>query len=476
MSRPAPGAGKGVLWTVALGLMLVPLNSTMIIVALPSLIDDFSASVGAASWLVTSYLIAMASLQPVAGKLGDRMGRRPLMLGGLGWFALSSAGAAASWSLGSLIFFRVQQAVAAALLVPNGIALLREVTPGGQLGKRIGLVGATLPLAAAIGPPLGGLLIEAGGWQAIFLVNLPFLVSSLLLGWRSVPRQDRPIPRGGFDLAGGLGLTTLLVGTAALGKSVWSGPASAIVAVALAAVLAVFVRRELRHPDPVLQPRLFARARFSAANAAVAASNLAMYVTLVALSILLARRDGWSAGRTGLALAALSLAACALAPVGGRLTDRLGRRIPATCGLALLALSLAPLAVAPADIPLPILAGALVAGGAGLGLASSALQLVAIESVEAASTGVAAGVFSTSRYFGSIVGTSLLAGALAPSASGPAGFRPIFLLATLAAAASAMLGLAFPGRGALDPMRATTAPARSESESLQPARSAPRAR
>ncbi len=468
MSRAAAGGEKGVLWTVALGLMLVPLNSTMIIVALPRLIADFSTSVGTASWLVTSYLIAMASLQPVAGKLGDRIGRRPLMLGGLGWFALSSLGAAASWSLGVLIFFRIQQAVAAALLVPNGIAVLREVIPADQLGKKMGFVGAALPLAAAIGPPLGGLLIEAGGWQAIFLVNLPFLVPAILLGWRSIPRRDRLARRGGFDLAGGMGLTALLVGTAALGKGVWSGPASAVIAAALVAVLAIFVRRELGHPDPVLQPRLFAHSRFSAANAAVAASNLAMYVTFVGLTILLSRRDGWSAGRIGLVLAALSMAAFALAPVGGRMADRLGRRIPATCGLALLTVSLIPLAVASAGIPGPMLAGALIAAGAGLGLASPALQLVAIESVEMGSTGVAAGVFSTSRYLGSIVGTSLLAGPLAPPASGLAGFNPVFLLATLAAGASAMLGLVFPGRRTLDPMQAVNAPALPGLESQQP--------
>jgi EmrB/QacA subfamily drug resistance transporter len=456
VSRAGARAERGVLWAVALGLMLVPLNSTMVIVALPRLIEDFSTSVGAASWLVTSYLIAMASLQPVAGKLGDRVGRRSLMLGGLAWFALSSAGAAASWGLGAVIFFRIQQAVAAALLVPNGLALLRQTIPPDRLGNGIGVVSAALPLAAAIGPPLGGVLIQAGGWPAIFTVNLPFVIPALLLGWRWMPRGDQPARPGSFDLAGGVGLTALLIGAAALGKGLWSGTAASLSALALAVVLAVFVRRELRHPDPVLQPRLFAHSRFSAANAAVAGSNLAVYAAIVGLTILLARRDGWSAGQIGLTLAALPLAAFALAPIGGRLTDRLGRRIPAACGLAVLALSLAPLALGPAGLSGRVLAGALVAAGAGLGLATPALQVAALESVDMASTGVAAGVFSTSRYLGSIVGTSLLAGPLAPPASGPAGFGPIFLLATLAAGTSATLGLALPGRRAPAPAPAVS--------------------
>jgi len=165
-------AETGILLTVALGTMLVPLNSTMIAVALPRLIADFDARLTSAGWLVTGYLIAMASLQPVAGNLGDRLGRRPLVLGGLVWFAIASLGAGLASSLPLLIGFRIQQGIAGALVFPNGIALLREIAPPGRLGSRLGLVMSALPLAAALGPLLAGGLLAFSGWRSIFLVNL----------------------------------------------------------------------------------------------------------------------------------------------------------------------------------------------------------------------------------------------------------------------------------------------------------------
>jgi MFS family permease len=123
-AHEVPGE-RAVLATVALAALLVPLNSTMIAVALPRLVDDLGTSLTSASWLVTSYLIAMAAVQPVAGKLGDRFGRRPLVLGGLAWVAVAAAGAAAADGLGLLVAFRLQQAVAGALFFPNAMALLR---------------------------------------------------------------------------------------------------------------------------------------------------------------------------------------------------------------------------------------------------------------------------------------------------------------------------------------------------------------
>jgi MFS family permease len=188
--RDSP-AGTEILLTIVLGAMLVPLNSTMIAVALPRLIADFGSELSSAGWLVTGYLIAMASLQPVAGKLGDRLGRRALVLAGLGWFGLSSLGAGLAPDLPLLIAFRIQQAVAGALIFPNGIALLRATAPPGRLGRRLGLVMGALPLAAALGPLVAGLLLAFADWRAIFLFNLPLVVVPLVLGWRSLPRTPR---------------------------------------------------------------------------------------------------------------------------------------------------------------------------------------------------------------------------------------------------------------------------------------------
>ena len=437
---------RAILLTVVLGTMLVPLNSTMIAVALPRLIADFHASLSSAGWLVTGYLIAMASLQPVAGRLGDRTGRRPLVIGGLALFAGASLAAALAPDLQLLIAFRIAQGIAGALAFPNAIALLREFAPPGKLPSRLGLVGATLPLAAAAGPLVGGLLLSIGGWRLIFLLNLPILAVALVLGWHTIPHVHREPKSEPFDTAGAVLLSALLVAGA------WmliqgTGHAAGIAAIGVAVLAApLLLVQELRHPHPLLQPRLFARPPFLAANGGVALSNLAMYVTLFALPLLLGRRGGWSSTGIGLALATLSLSTFAFSPIGGRFAERLGTRLPATVGLTILTASLVPLAIAPATISQPALIGMLVGAGAGLGLSSAPLQTAALESVELTATGVASGIFSTSRYLGSITGTALLAGPLAPAAVGFRDFRTLFIALVAAAAGSALLATALPSK------------------------------
>ena len=200
MSDEAQGRPVGlILATVALTTMLAPLNSTMIGVALPSITAEFSIDLDASAWLVIAYLIVMASLQPVAGKLGGRWGHRRMILGGLVYFAVVSVGAALATDFPSLLFFRAQQAVAGAVALPNGTAVMRRVVGAGERGRRFGLVGAAVVLAAAAGPPLGGVLIDWAGWRAVFYVNLALIVPTLFLGWRVLPvferRRDEPASR-----------------------------------------------------------------------------------------------------------------------------------------------------------------------------------------------------------------------------------------------------------------------------------------
>jgi MFS family permease len=220
-----------------------------------------------------------------------------------------------------------------------------------------------------------------------------------------------------------------------------------LVAAGAAAVVGlgvVLLRRELRHPDPVLQPRFFANRAFAAANAAVALSNLAMYSTLLTIPLVLARRDGWTEIKTGLVLTSLSAASAFLSPRGGRLADRIGRRTPAVFGLALFTLGLLPLALTAGEPPLLVMLGGLALAGAGLGLSSAAVQTAALEAVGMSRAGVAAGVYSTSRYLGSIVGSSVLAGLLGSSRTG-GNFGAVFVMVAVAAVASALAVCGLPG-------------------------------
>jgi EmrB/QacA subfamily drug resistance transporter len=430
---------RGILATVALATMLAPLNSTMIAVALPRLMAELDTDVPTAGWLITAYLLVMASIQPVGGKLGDRFGRRPLILGGLLYFAAASLGAAFAPDLPTLFFFRIQQAIAGAIALPNGAALIREVVPAARRASRAGLVGAAVSFAAAAGPPIGGLLAEIGGWRALFFANAPLVAAALIVGWRALPPRSavpRP-PR--FDLVGAAGLSCLLIALAALLSRGHESAALLVVGgLAIVGASVLLVRYELRHPDPVLRPRLFTRRAFTAASAGVCMSNLAGYSTLLAIPLLLDGRPGISSAAIGLVLGAMSATTVVCAPAGGRLADRLGRRAAAVGGLGFMLVGLVPFAVDAAGMPLPLLVTALAVIGAGGGLSSAALQISALEAVDAAEAGVAAGVYSTARYLGSIIGSALLGALLGGGADG---FPALFAVVLAAGALSVVAGL-----------------------------------
>jgi EmrB/QacA subfamily drug resistance transporter len=443
------GSERAVLVAVALGALLAPLNSTMIAVALPRIVDDFHTSVGTVGWLVTSYLLALAVVQPVAGKLGDRHGRRGFVLGGLAVFGVASLGAALSPSLPFLIAFRVTQAVSGAVVFPNGAGLIRQLIPAERRGGAFGIVGGAIALAAGLGPLIGGLLLFAGGWRAIFFVNIPVVGAALVLAWRSVPKRPGVMPSTAFDWLGATLLAVVLGGSAALVIEGRHAPSVLYAGVPLLVVLALeFVRLELRHPDPVFQPRFFAVRGFAAANGGIAASNLAFYTVLLATPILLTRHLHWASLQTGVALALLSAPMVVFSPVGGRLADRLGRRPPAVAGCAILALGLLPLALAPGLSPYALLP-CLSLMGAGVGLSTAGLQASAIEALDPEQAGVAAGVFSTSRYIGSFAGSIALA-RLLDEGVGLSGFHAVFLIAFAGAVASVLVTMALPaGRAAL---------------------------
>lgn len=427
--------------------MLAPLNSTMVAVALPDIVDDLGASLAASAWLVTGYLIAQASLQPLAGKLGDRFGRRPLILYGLAAFGVVSLGASFAPSLGVLIGFRVLQAVAAGLVFPNALALVRELLPEHKRGHAFGVLGSAIGVAAAAGPPLGGVLVGLGGWRAIFLVNVPWIAVALWLAVRSVPRGAAVVPRGRFDVVGAVALSALLAAAAWLlnpgGVPGWAPP---VAAAALVALITAFVRYELRRDDPVLQPRFLRVRAFAAATASTGLSNLALYGTLLAVPVLLAERPGWSEAEIGLALAAMSLPMAALSPIGGRLADRAGRRTASVAGLTLLSVALVPPALGGEGVAGAVLLCSLALVGAGLGLANAAVQAAGIEALDPSDAGVAAGIFSTGRYLGGIGAASLVA-ALANGAS--AHFGLLFTLEAVAALLSMICATALPGRPAV---------------------------
>jgi EmrB/QacA subfamily drug resistance transporter len=439
VSPPALGSvERTALGAAVLAGVLAPLNSTMIVVALPELLVDLRAPLTWGSWIVVSYLVAMAAVQPLGGSLGDRFGRRRLMLVGLTGFAAASVLAALAWRVEVLVLARTVQAVAGASAIPNGTALVRTLVTQARQGRAFGVVGAGIGVAAALGPPLGGFVTDAFGWRWIFAANLVVLLPGLVLVAR-LPARMSPRTRGRFDLLG----SGLLLGTfvaAALAATVWRVPAvPTLVAPGLAAFAlasgAWFVAHTRRTATPVLRLALLARPGFLPAGLTVGTSNLVMYTVFVALPLFLAHRVGWGTRDVGLVLGGMSLAMLVCGPLGGVLADRLGPRPPALAGMLLTLAGALPFVALTPTWPWWAYLGSLVVLGTGIGLASAPIQTAAMRAAPPGEAGQAAGLYSTMRYAGSIAGTAMLAAVLG-DASEAGAFRLLFLVVTLVALAA----------------------------------------
>lgn len=431
---------RAVLVTAALGTMLAPLNSTMIVVALPHILEEFGRSLAWGSWIVISYLVAMAAVQPLGGSLGDRYGRRRLFLTGLSVFLLATLAAALAWRIEVLIAARTVQAVAGAIAIPNGTALVRSLIPSGRQGRSFGTIGAGIAVAAALGPPLGGIITDSLGWRWIFAANVLLIAPAIVLGMR--------LPAGGgshvgrFDLRGAVLLTTGLV-SLALSLTIWRvdgvPPAISLLCVLLAIASGLMLRRQVRRVErPVLNLGLFRERAYLPATLTVLLSNMTMYTVLLSLPVFLSKREGWDSTHIGLLLGAMSAQMIVFSPAGGWLSDRFGRRLPALAGTSMIAAGTIPFVAISGSWSWLLFLAPLTVVGIGIGLSSAPVQTAAIESVPSGETGQAAGLFSTMRYLGSITGSGIMAAILTGAVPSVSEFRALYVV-LLVAAIGAML-------------------------------------
>lgn len=393
---------------LALSSTLAPLNSTMISVALPSIGRDFREDPKLLTQaIVTSYLITSVVAQAPAGKLGDRWGHRRALAVGQVCFAFGSIAAMLSPSLPLLALSRVAMATAGALIVPSAGALLRLELPPERRGRAFGLFGASMALAAAIGPILGGALMRVASWRAVFAVNLVVLPVAALLAKLDPHVHEEPPFTGNrrFDGIGaallGVALATFVIGASAHGTS------QLVLLGAGFVLLLAFVRWERDHEEPVVDLRLFREKIFVAGGLMISLHNLAMYALLFALPGLVQTVLHVDSHRTGPLLGAMMIAMVVASPISGRLSDRFGARIVAGTGTLLslvgaVLMLLTPLTSVYSYVP------SLICFGLGLGLSASPSQASAMNVAPRASSGAASGVLATMRYVGGIVGMIVL--------------------------------------------------------------------
>ncbi|MEH7569510.1 MFS transporter, partial [Priestia megaterium] len=262
--------------SLLIGTFLVPINSTMIAVALSTISAHFNEPLANISWVVTIYLIVMAVTQPIAGKLGDLYGNRNIYLWGVVFFLIASLGCIFSTNLISLIIFRSLQAVGGALLTPNTIAIIRYVVPKERLPKILGVFGMGMGLGAAIGPLLGSVLLENFNLEAIFWVNVPFLFLALISGIVMIPKFNVKKQTSTLDIQGSIylaisiSLLILLTHGIEFTKALIMG-----IIFILSTIL--FIKRENTTENPIIDFSLFKNSTFTSANLSIMLSNFVMY-------------------------------------------------------------------------------------------------------------------------------------------------------------------------------------------------------
>lgn len=452
----------------SLGAILAPLNSTMVAVALPEIRSEFSLGHAAVVWLVSGYLIAMAVAQPIGGRLGDQVGRVRMYRAGLMSFLVLSIAIAFAPNFPLLVALRIAQAVAGAVLMPNGLALLRTHAPAEQLGRVNGLNGAVLSFAAAVGPLVGAATLAVASWRWLFPLSVPIILGALLL-LRRVEEEaggaaDRAAPAPIDWIGTALFVALLTAVTVQLqdagGARTWSAALGWLATIALAGA---FVWRQWRAPSPAAEWRLFKQRSFAAATAYVLLTNLAMYTTLLMIPFFIRDVQGKATALAGVLLGAMSVLVAVTAPFGGRLSDASGRRPAALLGAVVMFVgAVGLLAGMTTTTSTAYLASFLAVLGLGLGLGVGAANTAAIESAPRSLAGSAAGTSSMMRYLGSILGAGILAGLLTGGASpGAVGmFRLVMGAVVVTAAlsiAAAMLIHRFAARDTASPAGQLTA-------------------
>lgn len=426
----SPSGAWAILVVASLGVFLGGAELMVVAIALPSIVADFGgwADLAHASWIVNAYLLAYIVAMPLAGRAADLWGARRLYLVALVLFCLGSLGAGLARNAGPeagldwLIAARVVQGLGGGALVPLSMALASHLFSGRSRAAALGVEGAATFVGMAVGPAYGAWVLlnvalpipglDLAGWQWIFFLNVPAGIVTLLLVYVVAGGVETPRAPGRIDLGGGLLATlTLVVGVGVLslaGLRGWSDPLILAGLAAAAVAGAAFVRRELRHRTPLVDPRLFADLRFAASNTVSLLTGYTLATAIIGGPVFVNRVLNAGADRSAAALTALTLAIAVGAVIGGVGSGLVGERLTAVTGVVLTAIGLGLAAGWGVDSDLPRLQRDLAIFGAGFGLTVSPRATAAVAAAGASAYGVASAMLQVTRTIGMSVGLALL--------------------------------------------------------------------
>ena len=414
------GRARWVLLATGLGSGIAFLDGTVVNIALPAIGTALDASVAGLQWVVNSYTLTLASLILLGGSLGDRFGRRRVFLLGIAWFAGASLLCGVAPTAETLVAGRALQGIGGALLTPGSLAILQASFATGDRGRAVGAWSGLSGVAAAIGPFVGGWLIDVGSWRLIFLINVPLALAVIIVTLRHVPETRDPSAVRSIDVAGAMLAIVGLAGvTWALIEAGERGATTGVLATGAVglASLAGFVAVERWSRHPMLPLEIFESRQFTAANLVTLLVYASLSVMFFLLVLHLQQVLGYSPVQAGAATLPVTGLMLALSARAGQLADRIGPRLPMTVGPLGIAIGLALLGRVQADATyLGLVLPALVVFGLGLSLTVAPLTTTVLAAVPSAHAGIASGVNNAISR-----GAGLLAVAAIPGLTGLTG-------------------------------------------------------
>ncbi len=396
---------------VLIGTFMVVLDTTIVNVALPQIGIALGRSSGI-EWVVTAYMLAVGLGQPATGWLADRFGRKQVFVTSLGLFTAGSLLAALSPNLETLVAFRVLQGLGGGFMMPVGMTMIYELFPPDRRGTALGIWGIAAMTAPALGPVIGGYLATTVSWHWLFLVNVPIGALGVLAGVRLLRdtgyRERRPFDALGLTLASS-GLVAWLLGFSGVTEHGWSSPRVSGTILAGAVLLTAFVRRQLRSEHPLIDVRMFKVPVFTLTIVIGWSVVLIQYGKLTFLPLELQTLRGMTPLDVGFLFLPAAAASALAFPVAGRLTDRIGPRIPVMTGAAFLAISAWILGHLSTTTPLSTVLTALVAQGLGTGLMMMPTVVTGMNALPARFVAQASAVRSINRRVAASLGVAILA-------------------------------------------------------------------
>lgn len=439
--------------TLCLATFVVMVDTTVVQVMVPDLVRFSGGNLDHALWAVNGFVLTYAALLITSGRLGGVRGARIVLLAGLLVFGLASLACGLASSSAQLVAARLAQGAGGALIVPQSLTIIATAFPKERRGVALGVISATMAVAAIIGPVGGGLIVNSWGWRWAFLVNVPICLAALVLTFLLVPETPTG-PRRELDWPG-VALATAGLATVTyslIGRSEYA----AVFAAAGALLLVLFVWWERRYKAPLIPGALFRRRAFSLAGWLACVQFLVLSGLMLVVSLHVRGPLGGSAIDTALAFLPMAVTAGIVSPLAGAITDRAGGRLVITGGLLAMGVGVAGFAILAAALsPLPLLALPLGLVGCGVGLVMAPSSVEAVSQLPPALVPVGSGVLNMSRQVAGLLGVAIT-GALLPTGpsaqaellGGTTGGVALGLLASIAllAAASGLLLKARPAR------------------------------